>query len=260
MCTLALAEGTQANPSGRGTKDKFSISLGGYLVRFDTTARVDSEELGRGTEIDFENDTGLERNDTELVIGGYYRVGRRHRIDFGAFWINRRGSRIIDETIQFEDVVFDIDALVTTKLRTDLLNLSYHYSFVRNPKVEAGVSLGVSAFAIDAALSAESDGGMTSRAEKDFIFPIPVIGLNVDVPLGHDLFFKAKGEYSYVNVSDWEGNLANFLTSVDWHPFERWGFGLGYSRFRLTYADLGIPEVDFSMVYAGMTIYATYVF
>jgi hypothetical protein len=260
MCALALAGGTQDNPSGRGTKDKFSISFGSYLVRFDTTARVDSEELGTGTEIDLENDTGLGRDETELALDGYYRFGKRHRVDFGAAFLSRGATSVIDETIQFEDQVFDIDALVTTKFSNDIVSLAYHYSFVRNPKIEAGVSIGFSAFMIDASLSAEGEGGMVSRATEDFIAPIPVIGLDVDVPLGHDLFFKAGGEYFNISVDDWKGKLTNLNTSINWHPYEHWGFGVGYNRYKLKYEDLGIPQVDVELTYAGMTLYATYVF
>jgi len=260
MFTFALAGGTQDNPSGRGTKDKFSISIGSYLVRFDTTARVDSEELGRGTEIDLENDTGLGKDATEFAISGYYRFGKRHRVDFGTMFLSRGATTVIDETIQFEDMVFDIDALVTTKFSNDIINLAYRYSFVRNPKVEAGVSIGVSAFALEASLSVEGEGGLAERAVEDFIAPIPVIGLDVDVPLGHDLFFKAGGEHFRVSVDDWKGKLTNLSTSINWHPFENWGFGVGYNRYKLTYEDLGIPEVDIELTYAGMTIYATYVF
>jgi hypothetical protein len=260
MCGLALAGGAYGNPSERGTKDKFSISLGGYLVRFNTTARVDSEELGIGTDVDLENDTGLGKDETELAIDGYYRFSKRHRIDFGTVLLSRGASRVIDETIQFEDQVFDIDALVTTKFSNDIVSLAYHYSFVRNPKVEAGVSIGVSAFMFDASLSAEGEGGMIETAAEDFIAPIPVIGLDVDVPLGHDLFFKAGGEYFNIGVDDWEGKLTNLNTSINWHPYRNWGFGVGYNRYKLTYEDLALPQVDLSLTYAGMTIYATYVY
>jgi hypothetical protein len=260
MFTVALAGGAYGNPSGRGTKDKFSISLGTYLVRFDTTARVDSETLGTGTEIDLEADTGLEQDKTELAMKGYYRIGKRHRLDFGAYLLSRGATRLIDEQIQFEDEIFDVDALVTTDFSNDIVNLAYRYSFVRNENIEAGVSIGVSAFLLDASLSAEGEGGMVSTAAEDFIAPIPVIGLDVDIPLGRDWYVKAGGSYFDIGVDDWEGKLTTFSGSVDWHPFENWGFGVGYNRSKLTYQDLGLPEVDFSLTYAGATIYATYVY
>jgi hypothetical protein len=260
LSAVALAGSPSDSPSGRGSKDKFSISFGSYLVRFDTTARVDSETLGTGTEIDLESDTGLGPDETEFAFDGYYRFGKRHRIDFGTIFISRGATRQIDEPIQFEDIEFDADAIVTTKFSNDIVRLAYHYSFIRNSKLEAGASIGVSAFLFDASLTAEGAGGEISEAKSDFIAPIPVIGLDVDVPMGNNLYFQAGGEYFRIGVDDWEGKLTQFSTSVNWHPFTHWGLGLGYNRSKLTYADLATPEVDFSLTYSGVTIYATYVY
>lgn len=39
----------------RGVSDRFNLSLGTFLVSFDTAARVDSEFMGPGTPVDLED-------------------------------------------------------------------------------------------------------------------------------------------------------------------------------------------------------------
>jgi hypothetical protein len=245
---------------GGDKEDRFSISLGGFLVRFDTKARVDSDTLGVGTEIDLENQTALKRSDTDLMLDGRLRLGRRHYLDFEAKFFSRRASTTIDEEIQFEDEIFDIDADVSTKFDNDVYKLAYRFSFLKNDRVEAGVSLGISAFDVGVALSAEGEGGAVQTATEDFIAPIPVLGLRFDVPLGGEWFFRAGGEYFKVSVDDHEGSLSDIFATFDWYPFEHFGFGVGYNRVNISYNDLSGAEIDFSYTYSGTMIYATYVF
>jgi hypothetical protein len=247
-------------PGGGGSEERFSVSLGGFLVRFDTAVRVDSETLGTGTEIDLEDDTGLDRDKTDLMLDGYLRLGRRHRINFGARFLSRGTSIRIDEEIRFRDETFEIEALVSTEFSNDVFNLGYQYSFLRNDRVEVGASIGVSAFVVDVALSAEAEAGEISVESEDFIAPIPVVGLHLDLPLGEKWSFRAGAEYFKVSVDEREGSLSDLSVSVDWQPFEHFGFGIGYNNVRLTYTDLSRAEVDFSYNFSGALVYATYVF
>ena len=65
----------------------------------DTKLRVDSEELGVGTEIDAEDLLGLESSDTNWDIQGEVRLGDKHQL-FGAYTdFVRENSRRIEREI-----------------------------------------------------------------------------------------------------------------------------------------------------------------
>jgi hypothetical protein len=63
--------------------ERFRISVGGFFVDFDATTRVGSDQ-GPGTEIDLEDDLGMDSDQTELVATARLRLARRHSLGVSA--------------------------------------------------------------------------------------------------------------------------------------------------------------------------------
>ena len=57
--------------------DTFSVSIGGYVTRFDTRVRADGELFG-GTTIDLSRDLGLDKDDMIGFLGVSWRPFARH--------------------------------------------------------------------------------------------------------------------------------------------------------------------------------------
>ncbi|UCF68901.1 MAG: hypothetical protein JSV80_06330, partial [Acidobacteriota bacterium] len=111
----------QDNPFERGEKDRFSISLGTFVANFDTVLRLDSAELGVGTTIDLEDDLSYPRDRTDTRLDGYVRLGRKHRLEFGALILDRNKSTVTSRRIQFGEEVYDVGASVDSEFRNRVL-------------------------------------------------------------------------------------------------------------------------------------------
>jgi len=254
------ASGEAEQRAGSSPYDRFSARVGGFAVRFNTSARVDSDTLGTGTELDLENDTALERSNTEARLDGHVRFGKRHRLDYGFIGLRRSGSRVIDQQIQFGDEVFEINAELTTRFKNDLYKLAYRYDVLRKPTWDLGLSFGISAFALDLGLEAIPAGGSALVAEtEDFIAPIPMLGVHTDVKIAKDWYFRAGGEFFDVGVDDYTGKLTDTRAAIDWYPFRHVGFGFGINRMRMTFEDAGAPGLDFTYIYSGTMFYVSFV-
>jgi len=253
---------TSIAPALAGSRpwDRLAVRLGGFAVRFDTSIQVDSDTLGVGTQFDLENDTNLSEGETTAGLEGHFRFGRRHRLDYGAVLFRRSASTTLDQQIQFGDTVFNLNADVITRFQNDVIKLAYRYDVVRRPAWDLGLSFGISAFIIDVSLAAIGGGGGMAFAEKkDFVAPIPVLGLHADVRLAKKWYLRTGGEFFDVRVNGQKGGLSDVRASVDWYPFEHFGFGAGFNLSRLSYEDLGIPEIDVTYTYSGTTFYISYV-
>ena len=256
-------DSTHENPFGRGKKDRFGITAGSYLMAFGSTARVDSDQ-GSGTTIDLEDDTGLPKDRNELRVDGYWRFSRKHRLEFGTFFFRRDATRILDREIDFGDTTYEIGGELRTQLDTTWLKLAYKYSFVRNARVDAGFSAGLSTYAESLELSGQGSvsggpGGQFVSETEDVVAPIPVIGLHAEVLLGADVYFKGSADYFGISVSDVEGSLLDLRGDVLWYTFQHFGFGAGYGFVRREFKDTSGTTVDVEFDYDGALVYAAYV-
>ena len=84
--------------AGNPLTDRFSVSLGGFLLDTDTEIRVDGQTTATGTEIDAGRDLGLQDAD-RFRIDAYWRMTPRQKLRLMYFDTNAEGTRVIDEEI-----------------------------------------------------------------------------------------------------------------------------------------------------------------
>jgi hypothetical protein len=261
--TAALAQDPE-NPFERGSKDLFSISVGGFLMKFNSSAELDPESGGDGSDIDIENQLDLDDKANRARIDGYWRFARKHRIDFGGYLFNRSNTRELDERIEFGDTTYDVGARVETRFNTGLYKLSYRYSFVRNERIDFSASAGISA--IVSRLRIEGEGSVNGSSEsfertsKNIVAPIPVFGAQMDLKIVKSLFFRLSGEYFHITVSGIEGRFSDGRASIDWYPFKHFGFGAGYNRVGIRAEDSDGANYNLEYRFDGLLGYATYVY
>ena len=65
----ATAQGQTDYTSAKGMDERLRVDLGGFFQKFTTTVRLDSETTGRGTEVNLEDDLGLDSTQAALVGG-----------------------------------------------------------------------------------------------------------------------------------------------------------------------------------------------
>jgi hypothetical protein len=94
-------------------RERAAVSLGAFVSKPATEARVDND-AGQGTNLNLEDDLGLQSSTTIARIDGHWWISRRNRLDFSVFNYNRDGTRTINETINFGDRTFAINTVLST--------------------------------------------------------------------------------------------------------------------------------------------------
>jgi hypothetical protein len=263
---LILAGGAaRADGFDRGTNDKFLISAGTFLINFDTHARLDSEALGQGTDINFENDLGLTSNQTRFRLEGYWRMTDHQRLDFAGYFYNRQADRSIDRQINWGDVTYDVGASIHSKISSQLYKVDWKYSFVRTKNLEFAASAGLSTIVTRAELDGQgtvAGGGSASfqKSSKSLAAPIPVFGVHGEWRMVRSLYLRGGAEYLAVNVAGWQGSVVDARASLDWYPFKHFGFGAGYNVFHIDAKHGGDLALDFRYGFNGLLGYATWVY
>lgn len=210
--------------------DRFSVRLGLLLNNHETFARVDSELLGRGTDVDVERELGLDTRTRDLRVDAVLRLGRRHQLQAGYLSLSRRGETSLRSSIQWGDFVFPVDVQVASSVDVKLLPVGYRYSIVSNDRLDIGLTAGVFAMFLDAGVSAP-EIEVTERESAEF--PLPVIGGDGAFALAPRVFLTAGVKYFAIRVEDVEGSWREVRAALEYSPLTRLGLGVGFRSIRL---------------------------
>ncbi len=228
---------------------KFYFRIGGQaFTHYSTTLRVDSETLGRGTQLTLESDTNLEETINVARLDGGYRFTDRHSMAFSYYDIDRTGSRIIDLDIKWAEEIFPDGIKVESRFRERILKLSYAYTFLIRPKGIMAASAGLHTMRFDAGLQALD----LSRRERSTTAdaPLPVFGIRGQYRFADKWRLVGQMEWFDVKTGDLDGTFSDALLTVEHDTWDRFGFGFGINSFGLNVSsgdeDLkGIIDIQF---------------
>ncbi|MFC2164435.1 hypothetical protein ACFLT2_05500 [Acidobacteriota bacterium] len=227
-------EATEDIPEWR-KRPGFSLRFGTYFSSLNTKLRLDSDLLGRGTEIDLEDTLQLDSNPTVFRGDAEIRALSWLSLDFGFHAFKRSTTTVIDEEIQIGDTIFQLNQTVTGKLDTTYLRANLKFYIVNKPRVEFGVWAGANILFLDFSLTAE-ELGRTLSEEEDVWAPIPAIGIHASYTLFRNFYIFGKGGYFYYGLSD---NLKfrswSFDINVQYYFYKFLGIGATYdfNKFQL---------------------------
>jgi hypothetical protein len=232
LCLLLLAPTVALAEAGDPLSDRFSLSLGTFLLDTSTDLRVDGV-AGRGTEIDAERELGLHDSDS-FRVDGYWRFHERHKLRVLYFESTRHDAHVIDRNITIRDTVFPLHAEIDTSFDTRVGELAYEYAFLRRERYEVAATIGVHnlRFDLDVKAMVDPSGARIDRAESaNADGPLPVVGLRGTWRLGGHVFLNAQAQFFKISIDPYDGRLEDYSVALVWMPFEHIGLGAGYNEF-----------------------------
>jgi hypothetical protein len=216
--------------------ERFRLDLGGIFLSFDTTVRYDPAGGGAGTEISLEDDFGHDADDTTLKVDGYWRFGRRGRLDFAYQTFRRGAEHTLERDIVFGDETYHVGATIDSDARLDVGELYYSYSLLNTGEAEVGLMLGVSSFFnewdVEATGSATGGGGAqagsTQRESKELIAPIPAIGAHFRYTLLPGFLAHGRVKWMKATISDYTGSMLQWRAGLDYFFTPNFGIGAAW--------------------------------
>ena len=221
-----------------GLQDAFTLEIGAYSPKVETTARFDSA-LGPGTSISFEDDLGLDDRKTQVAVLGKLRLGDRWRIEGEYFALNRSGTRSINRTINWGGNTYPIGIVVNSEFDSDIYRLSGGYSFIKTNEAELGVSLGLHVTDFNISLS----GANVAARTGDALAPLPTIGFYGSYAFTPRWLLSGRVDFFSLKYNDYDGSLINLTGGLDYRFTRNFGIGLGY---RYVDYDLDVTKSSFA--------------
>src|SRR5690349_1645943 len=135
---LLLPLAASAQPKAR---ERAGIMVGAFITDRQSSTRFDSDS-GDGTDIDMEDDLGLESSTNVGRLGGYVWLGKRSRLDGAYFDLSRSATIPIQETIDFGDQSFQINTALNTQSDLTIIKGDYTFAVVAKDRGYLGVTAG----------------------------------------------------------------------------------------------------------------------
>jgi hypothetical protein len=220
------------------TDPRFSVGVGAFFTDRDSRARIDGDS-GSGTDVDLENDLGLDKSDTVIRVDGYWRFAEKHRIDLSAFDLSRSASKLIEKDIVWGDTTYPVSTQVDAELDLAIYKLAYTWEFLKRGRSFLGATAGLYVMDIGTSLSAST---LASRESHDVTAPLPVFGLRGEYRFADRWSLRGSAEVFVIEYGDYDGSLYDFFAGLDFSITDNIAVGVGINSVEL---DVGVTKGSF---------------
>ena len=232
-CSLAYADTpswASPDPKPRVIEDTLRVEVNLLSASIDTRLRVDQSLLLPGTEIDAEDDLGLD--DSALMPQAEITLlpGLHHLVRLSGFNTRRTASHQIDREIFFDDEVYEVNERVDSQLDLTMFGLTYGYRFIVRDRGELTATFGIQIASVDANAVVRS---RVIRDSESGVAPLPLAGLEGRFDFSSLWSAEARVQYLGANIEDVDGSIMDARIALTWRANPYLVFGLGYRSFSI---------------------------
>ncbi|UCH75311.1 MAG: hypothetical protein JSU82_05565 [Rhodospirillales bacterium] len=209
--------------------ERWSFAAGGFVADLDNTIRIGVP--GVGVEIDVEDALGLDRTQIVYRLDGAYRFGRtrRHRLDVTWFDLSRDATRVLEQEIEIDGVIYPVGTTVRSEYDLQFLNARYSYSLYQDDRVDLAGSLGLHITDVGLVVDEPARG----RRGDGWTAPLPLIGARLDVAITPNWYMRSHAAGLWIKTGDFEGRIADLLFAGEYRGWEKFAIGAGVNSVRL---------------------------
>jgi hypothetical protein len=207
--------------------DKFQFSLSLTDVILNSDFRVDGSG-GNGTDVDAEDDLGMDQHKLQPRGALRWRPGRRHEIEAGYQFARRGANKRLERDITVADTVFNVGVDLATTFNTDQVFLAYRFAFMAKERTQVGLALGLGALLLDLGLEAQI-AGRTAAVSKSVTGPLGSLGLYGRFLSGDRWYFELEGRYVAISIDRFAIDVIEGGAAVRYHLSEPIGLELGWA-------------------------------
>ncbi len=249
---LALASPAAAQRDFEPLFDKYTLRLEGSAIGTSTEIRLDSEMLGQGTTINFEDDLDLDGSSLIPSLTFEWQIARRHKLAVRWQDISRDSSAQVDREIQWGDEIIPVNADVQLGFDVTQYYVDYAYFPWVKERWAAGFGLGARVIELSATLAWQSESTQgEGSAEAEGTGPLPYLYFEYRRLLSDHWRFRGGLGWLAVEIEDIDGSQYVARADIEYLMGRHWGFGasLNYAVIDVDWA--GLKNEEGEAVYTG---------
>jgi len=237
--TTAQATTTQApatlpdwapKPKPNVVEDRLRLEINLLWASPSTKLRVDESPTQPGTEINAEDDLGLDDSQLLPQVELTLLPGERHLIRLSRFAIDRSAAKHLEKNISFDDQDYLAGERVDSILNLTMFGLTYGYRFIRTQQAEISASFGIQIADVETNAVVRN---RVVRESENGVAPLPLLGIEGRYDFSPRWSAEARVQYLTVNETDVDGSILDARLGVTWRMNPYLLFGLGYRTFQI---------------------------
>ena len=217
-------------PKPNVIEDRLRLEVNLLGASATTKLRVDESPTLPGTEINAEDDLGLDDFQLLPQVELTLLPGERHLIRLSRFAIDRSAATHLEKNISFDDQDYLVGERVDSILNLTMFGLTYGYRFIVAPRGEISASFGIQIADVEANAVVRS---RVVRESESGVAPLPLLGLEGRYDFSPRWSMEARVQYLTVNETDVDGSILDARLAVTWRMNPYLLFGLGYRTFQI---------------------------
>lgn len=217
-------------PRPNVVEDRMRLEVNLFGASPSTKLRVDESLTQQGTEINAEDDLGLD--DFQLLPQVEFTLlpGKHHLVRLSAFAMHRSADKRIEMPISFDNEDYLVNERVDSMLNMTLFGLTYGYRFVVHQRAEISATIGIQIADVEANAVVRN---RVVRESESGVAPLPLIGVEGRFDFTPRWAVEARAQYLTVNVSDVDGSILDARLALTWRLNPYLLMGLGYRTFQI---------------------------
>jgi hypothetical protein len=248
----ASARAQDAIPNHPALNDTFYFAAGAFRPKTSTSAQLDSTNLGAGANVDFERALGMTTQESVPDAFARWRFSERWRLEVEYFELNRRGDKVLQQSITWNGQTYAIGTEVLSKFNFSDIRTSVGYSFFKTKDKELGVGFGFHVATYDVGISTSGTGNDT----KNVLAPLPVLSAYGQFALTDQWAGGGRLDRFVMSYDKYDGNVTSIGLDLNYQPFRHLGFGLAYrSLFIILKATGDNYTAQFNQTFQGPLLY-----
>jgi hypothetical protein len=241
--------------------DGVSLDVGIFYPDREWDLRVNGTISGDNEDIDFDKNLKVGNPDDIFAAELAWRFHGRWSLTAQYFDSSDVGSAMLEEDVEWGDVVFSSGTGVTAGIDLTLLRLFVGRQLDTSRYHDVGIGGGIHYLDFGAFIEGTIviDGGTRfTRESVEENAPLPNIGAWYRYSISPRWAFRSRIDLLSASVGDYEGTLLNASLGVNYQVFRHFGFGMAYNYFELDVSiDKSSWNGDVDAVFKGIYICAS---
>ena len=237
-CLLAMSFAS-ADDQHPALDSKFYVSVGGYFASraFIASAEGSITPSVPTPHVDFDSD--LEVDDSPSLVVAEFRWQFAEKWNLGLQYFNstRIGEHTLDGSIEWEDVTYEVGAMVAARTSVDITRIVLSRHFRQKEGHDFRLTGGLHWLDVSAQIQGEATLGDGSTAfatsTASASLPIPNVGALYQYSPSQKWLFSTRVDWFSASIGDYSGGIWNANVSANYQVAKHIGLGLGYQFFQI---------------------------